>query len=247
MPGVIRLQLPSQNDIVIAMQVVILAAGRGTRFGEMTRNCPKPLLKINGRPILAYTLDALPDTVSEIIIVVRYLGDQIREFVGHAWQGIPVKYVEQGEMQGTLGALCSARGQLTGTFLVLNADDIYDTAELAQIVSCEPIVFALKRCPAPTQKFLDIIVDEQNCIIGSVSVSSTDSDAVCNIATGAYLLDQSIFYCQPVAIDAGEYGLPHTIFAMGEHRPVQAFFMNYWLHNNSPDDLARSELLLVDR
>jgi len=60
------------------MQAIILAAGRGTRMGELTNDLPKPLLKISGRPILEYTLANLPREIDEVILVIGYHGHKIK-------------------------------------------------------------------------------------------------------------------------------------------------------------------------
>ncbi|KKQ79283.1 MAG: hypothetical protein UT03_C0063G0001, partial [Candidatus Moranbacteria bacterium GW2011_GWD2_38_7] len=64
------------------MQIVILAAGRGTRMKDLTDNVPKPMLQINGKPILAYKLEALPEEIDEVIFVVGYFGNQIQQYFG---------------------------------------------------------------------------------------------------------------------------------------------------------------------
>ena len=64
------------------MKAVILAAGEGVRMRPLTNNCPKPMIKILGKPILHHIIDALPDEVNEIILVVGYLGDQIENYFG---------------------------------------------------------------------------------------------------------------------------------------------------------------------
>ena len=75
------------------MQAIILAAGRGTRLNYLTENCPKPLIKINGKPILEYTLSSLPSQINEIIIIIGYLGEKIRKTFGNKFRNINIKYV----------------------------------------------------------------------------------------------------------------------------------------------------------
>ena len=60
------------------MDAIILAAGLGTRLRPHTLQTPKPLLPIRGRPILDWTLGALPLAVDRVIVVVHYLAEQIR-------------------------------------------------------------------------------------------------------------------------------------------------------------------------
>ena len=60
------------------MKAVILAAGEGTRLRPLTKNKPKPLVEINGKPILEYTLAELPRTIEEIVFVVGYKKEKIK-------------------------------------------------------------------------------------------------------------------------------------------------------------------------
>lgn len=57
------------------MQVVFLAAGEGTRMRPLTYHVPKPMVRAGGKNLLEHNIDALPDTVDEIVIVVGYLAE----------------------------------------------------------------------------------------------------------------------------------------------------------------------------
>src|SRR3990167_990885 len=106
------------------MQCVILAAGRGTRMMELTGAVPKPMLEVAGRPLLEYKLDALPEEVNEIVIVVGYLKEVIQQHLSTSYNGKQIVYVEQKNLDGTAGALWSAQPVLKDRFLVMMGDDI---------------------------------------------------------------------------------------------------------------------------
>jgi NDP-sugar pyrophosphorylase family protein len=95
------------------MQAVILAAGRGTRMNELTTAVPKPMLEVAGRPLLEYKFDAMPEEIDEVVLIVRYLGDIVRRHFGTRWGDKHVTYVEQGDIEGTAGALWSAQSRHT--------------------------------------------------------------------------------------------------------------------------------------
>lgn len=67
------------------MKAVILAAGRGKRMRPLTLNLPKPLVKVRGKTFLEHILDALPDAVDEVIVVIGYKGVLIKKFLGNAY------------------------------------------------------------------------------------------------------------------------------------------------------------------
>ncbi|MEK7106611.1 MAG: nucleotidyltransferase family protein, partial [Patescibacteria group bacterium] len=107
------------------MQAVILAAGRGTRMGHLTKTLPKPLLEVSGKTLLEHKFDALPERIDEIILVIGYLGDMIKKRFGDSYEGKKITYVEQGPAHGTAGALWSAREFLRDKFIVMMGDDLY--------------------------------------------------------------------------------------------------------------------------
>ena len=101
------------------MQAVILAAGKGLRLRPFTEHHPKPLIPVAGKALIEYTLESLPDSISEIIIVVGYLANQIKDHLGDEWHGKPIKYVVQETLQGTGDALLQAKPLVEQNFLVV--------------------------------------------------------------------------------------------------------------------------------
>src|SRR5262249_54340968 len=121
------------------MDAIILAAGLGTRLRPHTLTTPKPLLPVRGRPILDWTLGAMPLAVDRILVVVNYLAEQIEAYLAKQKHFRRWAVVRQEQPRGTGDALRSCREQLRSErFLVMNGDDLYGAADLA----------ALSRCPA---------------------------------------------------------------------------------------------------
>src|SRR3989338_4786834 len=112
------------------MQAVIFAAGRGTRMKEMTDNTPKSMLLVVGRPLLEHKIEALPENVDEVVLIVGYLGSTIQKHFGGEFAGKKIFYVEQEELSGTADALWRAAPVLKGTFLAMNGDDLYASTDL---------------------------------------------------------------------------------------------------------------------
>src|SRR5438270_12586651 len=108
------------------MDAIILAAGLGTRLRPHTLTTPKPLLPVQGRPILDWALGALPPAVDRVLVVVHYLAEQFDAYMQKQrhfahWQTVP-----QGEPRGTGDALRACRLHLrSDRFMVLNGDDLY--------------------------------------------------------------------------------------------------------------------------
>src|SRR5207248_6782460 len=108
------------------MDAVILAAGLGTRLRPHTLTTPKPLLPIQGRPILDWALGALPAAVDRVVVVVHHLGEQVEAYLRTQEHVPDWEVVRQEVPRGTGDALRGCRGKLRGgSFLVLNGDDLY--------------------------------------------------------------------------------------------------------------------------
>src|SRR3989344_8009398 len=116
------------------MQAVILAAGLGTRMGKLTKDTPKPLLKINNETLLEHNFRAMPDEIDEVMLVIGYLGGQIRKKIGDEFEGKKIIYLEQKELKGTAHALFQCKDLLEDRFLVIHGDDLYSKTDLAELI-----------------------------------------------------------------------------------------------------------------
>lgn len=103
------------------MQTVILAAGEGTRMRPLTASRPKPMVPVADRPLVAHTADAAVDAgATELVFVVGYEADAIREYFGERYRDVSVTYARQERQRGTADAVRAAREYLDGEFAVLN-------------------------------------------------------------------------------------------------------------------------------
>ena len=107
------------------MKVMILAAGRGERMGNLTQNCPKPLLKVKGRCLIDWHLIKLCEAgFKDIVINVAYLSKEIIDFVGDGsnWK-LNISISEEVEALETAGGIKKAIKYLGDEpFAVINAD-----------------------------------------------------------------------------------------------------------------------------
>lgn len=118
------------------MKALILAAGRGKRLMPYTSKMPKPLVNVQGRPLLDYILLGLRKAdISDAVIVVRHLGDQIMERYGDGTSmELRIEYVRQDGYEGTGSAVLAAAGILAGQhFLLLWGDVLMDVRNYRRI------------------------------------------------------------------------------------------------------------------
>lgn len=110
------------------MKTVIMAGGRGTRISSIASDIPKPMIKIDGKPVLEHEIICLREQgYRDIIITVSHLGQVIMDYFGDGSSlGVKIEYFFEEEPLGTAGALYRISDKLSDDFLLLNADAIFD-------------------------------------------------------------------------------------------------------------------------
>src|SRR5215470_7600200 len=118
------------------MKAIILAAGIGKRFKEITDHRPKCLIEIQGLTLLERTLRALGAAgVDEAVVVIGYRRDMIKQAIGGDCDGVRVRYVfnEQYE-KGAILSLWSARAEFDDDILIMDADVLFPIALIERLV-----------------------------------------------------------------------------------------------------------------
>lgn len=114
-------------------KAVILAAGMGTRLGMLTRDLPKVMVPIAGKPMLEHHLEWLRDAgVEEVFINLHYLPEAITDFAadGSKWN-LRIEYSMEDSLLGTAGSLRGFRDRLDATFLV-QYGDVYSRLDIGR-------------------------------------------------------------------------------------------------------------------
>lgn len=110
------------------MKAVIMAGGRGTRISSVASDIPKPMIKIEGKPVLEHEIECLRNQgFTDLIITVSHLGNIIMDYFGDGEKfGVHIEYFNEKEPLGNAGALFKIKDKLTENFLLLNADAVFD-------------------------------------------------------------------------------------------------------------------------
>jgi len=219
------------------MQAVIMAAGEGTRMRPLTLKTPKPMLPIQGKPILEWTISFLPEVVDEVIIIVNYLADQIQSYFGSEWKGRKIKYVVQKELNGTGGAVHACKKLLRDKFLVINGDDLFFKDDLQKL--CREDLAAMAFRVEDPSKFGVFKMDEGGNLLDIIEKPEDKENKLANI--GAYALNMNFFDYDLVQITEKEFGLPQTLAKMADKHTVKVIPTKHWFPIGNPDDLARAQ------
>ena len=169
------------------MQAVILAAGKSTRTYPLTLTRPKPLLKVANKTILEHNLKALKDS-DEIIIVVGYKKEMLKNFIKKNYPKLNVKFIEQKEQLGTGHAVSTLKDHIKDKFILMLGDNIYSAKDVHEI-SKHQISILVKKVKN-WQNFG--VVKEKNNIL--VDIIEKPKEFISNLVNcGLFSLDKKIF------------------------------------------------------
>ena len=218
------------------MDAVILAAGEGTRMRPLTETVPKPMLPVADRPLCAHTADAAVEAgASELIFVVGYEADAVREYFDDSYRGVPVSFAVQREQRGTADAVRAARDHLDSSFLVLNGDNLYDPGSITALVDSAPAIAAievedprnygvLSTTPSGDQ-VTDIVEKPEN---PSSNLANAGAYAFPEAALGWLDVDES---------DRGEYEITDVLSRVIAEESVTPIVLSRWLDVGRPWEL----------
>lgn len=108
--------------------MVIMCGGKGTRLMPHTENCPKPMLPINGKPMLEHIIErAKSEGFHHFVLAIHHLGHMIEDYCGDGsrWQ-VKIDYLREEAPLGTAGAIGLFESPPASAFLVTNGDVLTD-------------------------------------------------------------------------------------------------------------------------
>ena len=118
------------------MKTVIMAGGKGTRISSVASDIPKPMIQVEGKPVLEHEIECLREQgFDDIIITVSHLGNIIMDYFGDGSAispvtgktfGVHIEYYFEEQPLGNAGALFQIKDKLDSDFLLLNADAMFD-------------------------------------------------------------------------------------------------------------------------
>jgi bifunctional UDP-N-acetylglucosamine pyrophosphorylase/glucosamine-1-phosphate N-acetyltransferase len=220
------------------MQSVVLAAGEGTRMRPLTKTVPKPMLPVADRPLVAHTVDSAVEAgASELIFVVGYEADAVREYFGSGYRDVPVEYAVQEEQLGTAHAVDAAAQYLDGEFVVLNGDDLYDAAAIEALFETLPSLGAYQiEDPRPYGVFSlegDRVVDVLE------KPANPPSDRV-NVGAYHFPAEAREWVGEAELSERGEYEITDVVDRTIREYDVRAVPVERWLGVGRPWELLEA-------
>ncbi len=224
-------------------KAVILAAGWGSRLRPLTLGRPKPAIRLLGETLIEHNLRELRGLVDEVVIVVGYKDEIIREKVGSSFLGIKVNYVRQDEQLGTGHAAKVALPFLGEEFLILNGDDLYLREDIEKCLSKNPCIL-VKEIEDP--KGYGQIITEEGKVKEIVEKPPKVLSNLINV--GCYHINKSFFEKEIKKSERGEYEIVDFLkYYIKEKNSLHFVLAKNWMPVTYPWSIldAAEELLDV--
>ena len=209
------------------MDAVILAAGLGTRLRPHTSSVPKPLLPVQGRPILDWIIGALPREVDRLVVVTNYLAEQIDAYLARQTHVRNWATVRQEVPRGTGDALHSCRQHVTSDrLLVLNGDDLYGSADLATLAAKPAGILAHPVDEARKWGVVTPKASDPGLMDRLEEKPDRDGPALANI--GAYVFPRSVFDIPLTLSKRNEYEITEAVDVLAKRGPFHVVRATFW-------------------
>jgi len=221
---------------------IVLAGGFGTRLGDITKDTPKPLVKVAGRPFLEFILDALIEQgITEVIFSLSFLKEQFIAHFGDQYKSLHIQYAIEDIPLGTGGGISNAIrcDKLPHQhYLVVNGDTSveFDLVEMMRIHEQQRAhITMLTRYINDTDRYGRVEVDE-HMLTGFVEKQSGKAGL---INSGIYLIDNA--QCQLDSIE-GMYSFEKDYLEKHVEEGNFSFSTakGYFIDIGIPADLARA-------
>lgn len=227
------------------MKAVIQSGGRGTRLRPYTMVLPKPLMPVGSKPVLELLLKWLRrNGFRDVYITTGYLGDLIRGFCGDGSQwDLDIRYTEEREPLGTVGALSLLREELDSTFLVINGDVLTDLNLSAFVASHRKRESTLTIATAKRTVRMDfgIIEDAEGRVVNFVEKPTLAHV----VSMGVYCMEPEVLNHIPAGSPFGFDDLMSCMLMRG--LPVHIFqHGGFWLDIGRVEDFQKAQDLAAD-
>jgi glucose-1-phosphate thymidylyltransferase len=162
------------------MKVIVPLAGKGTRLLPLTKRVPKPLVRVAGRPVMDYVMDAVSALdVEELIVITGHLREAVERYIVTHYR-IPARFVEQRTLDGTAGAINLARPYVDGPVLIIFVDTLFE-ADLGIVRTADADGVIWTKEVEDYQRFGVIVTDPQGYMQRIVEKPTTPVSKLANI------------------------------------------------------------------
>ncbi len=220
------------------MKAMILAAGRGTRLGSLSKTTPKVMQTIAGKPLIGYQLEWLRNAgATDVVINLHHLGERIGEYVGDGGKfGLAVRYSPEEAPLETGGGIVAALPKLGKRPFLILLGDVFTDFPFSQFAKSLPGNALMHLLLTPTPAFRER--GDFDWADGMVT-GRGDSYVYCGLA----LLDPTLL----AGCRAEPFSLREPMFEAVSHGRVTAqVWGGYWTDIGTPEQLREVRARLGD-
>lgn len=223
--------------------MVIMAGGQGTRLRPYTKNCPKPMLPVAGKPMLQHIIErAKSQGFGRFVLSINYLGQMIRDHFGDgSAYGVRIVYVDEDKPLGTAGALSLIHPRSDLAYVVTNGDVLTD-------IDYRELIEFRERHNA--HGVMAVRMHEWTNPYGVVQMEGVDITGFAEKPVLRSYINAGVYAFSPDALDHLERDrhcdMPMLFDKLREakHRTVAYPMHEPWLDVGRPDDLERANMNL---
>lgn len=226
--------------------VVVMAGGKGTRLGELTRHTPKPLLRVAGRSIVEWTLlNLVGGGIRDVYVSVNHLADQVEDHLGDGSRlGCRVRYLREDPAQplGTAGSLSLLRAELPHLqlpVLVMNGDLMvqFEPEQLLRRHDQSGAVLTVATRGYQHQVPFGVVEQDDDGLVRQITEKPT---VTMSVNAGVYAVSPEALALVPEGVESTMPQLLQRCLDRGS--PVAAWpLASEWIDVGTPGDLARAK------
>ncbi|GAA4408786.1 hypothetical protein GCM10023187_31190 [Nibrella viscosa] len=235
---IIRIINLAKTKALLPVDAVIMAGGRGERLLPLTRNTPKPLLKVGDKPIIEHNVDRLIRFgINHIHITTRYLGEQLEDYFGDgSSRGVHIDYTREDEPLGTIGSLRLTNNYHSDAVLLMNSDLLtnIDFEDFYEEFRRHNADMSVATVPYPVS-IPYAVLETQDGDILSLKEKPTYTYY---INAGIYLMKRAVIDLIP----AGQYNATDLLDRLidGQYKVTYFPLLGYWLDIGRPEDYQKA-------
>jgi len=234
------------------MKVIIPLAGKGTRLRPHTHLVPKPMLKIAGKPVMAYILEDLEKLggVDQVIYITGHLKEKVEQYAKTQFS-LPAVFVEQVVQDGTAGAVKLAQPYVDQDVLIIFVDTIFET-DLSVIKTTDADGIIWVKEVEDYQRFGVVVTDKDGNMTKIVEKPSTPISKRANI--GLYyvknwkLLYEGIDYVLSQPKNKGEWYLTDAFqYMIDKGAKLKVVDVEGWYDAGKLDTLLETNKIVLEK
>lgn len=219
-------------------EIVLMAGGLGTRLNELTKNTPKPMLKVGKKPILETIIERFKvQGFENFTLCVNYKKEIIEDyFKDGAKFGVKIKYTKERKRLGTAGALSLLKG-VKESFFVMNADILTDLNFKQLLLAHQKSHAALSVCVREFSSQIPYgVIQRRGNFINKIAEKPVQS----------FLVNAGIYVCEPEILSLipknTPFDMPNLVQTMlNKGLKVNSFVVkDYWIDIGRMDEFRRA-------